>query len=111
MGIKDAGKSLSKAIIHNEQLIVVKPKQVEDGCVPVGDADRVFHGGEADLICGAICGTGFYPRPRHPGGKGVFVVVPARFAFVFVRGQLGDGEPAKFSTPDHQSTIEKAPLF
>ena len=54
MRLLDAGQLLLQAVHLDEELLVVQAEQVQDGRVPVGDADAVLDGRQAEFVGRAV---------------------------------------------------------
>ena len=77
------------------------------------DVDRVFCGLEAEFICGAENGAGFYTTAGHPHAKPVVVMVTAvDFSGVGTGGGKFDcWGAAEFAPPNDEGVFEEAALF
>ena len=49
-GLEDGGELFLEPVDLDEELVVREPEEVEDGGVPVGDADFALDGGRADVV-------------------------------------------------------------
>ena len=93
------------------ELFVLNAKLVKDGGVEVVDVDSVFDGVYAELIGGAIHEAAFYASSSHEHGKASMVVVPTGLFLVLIFAELGVRSPTKFTAPDYEGFVEKAPVF
>src|SRR5262249_48915234 len=90
---------------------MMQAKKVQDGRVPVGDADFFLDRCETKLIGRAVDGATLDAGPGQPRAERIFVVVAAGFLLVLVGGQLGDWQPAEFAAPDDQCAVKEAALL
>src|SRR5262245_59383716 len=84
---------------------------MQNGRMPVADADFVVDGGEAQLVRCAIGRASLDAAAGHPGAERVFVVVAACLGRVLVGGQLRDRQAAELAAPDEERAIEEATLL
>src|SRR5262249_8882571 len=91
-----------ESVLFDKQLLMVQAQQMQDGRMPVGNANLVLDGSETQLVGRSIGRAGLDARAGHPGAEGVLVMVAAGFALVLVGGQLSDRQPAELAAPHDQ---------
>lgn len=62
----DAGQFLFEAVVFEEQFFAVQAQSVQDGGVPVVDADSILGSVPADLVGVPVGGAAFDTRSREP---------------------------------------------
>ena len=86
--LDDTGQFFFESVVHNKQLLMAQTEEVQDRGVPVGNADSVFDGMQADFIRGTPGCSGLDSGSGHSCAEGVLVVVSSGFSSVFIRRQL-----------------------
>ncbi len=95
------------------EMFMIKPEQVEDGCVQVVHVNLLLDGLEAQLVGGPVDVAALDSAPGHPHREPVMVVV-ATVHLPLVRAgsrQLDCRRAAELAPPDDQGIIEHAALF
>src|SRR5262249_11533393 len=106
-----AGEFFLQAVFIDVQLAVSQTEQVQNGCVPVRDANPILHGGEPEFISGSVRDAALDTGASQPGTKRVLVMVAASIARILVRRKLRDWQPAELATPDDQGAVEQSALL
>src|SRR5438132_127125 len=83
---------------------------MQDGGVPIGDADFVFNGGEANVVGGAVGDAALDAAAGHPDGEAVRAVAAAVVADFQVGCQFVDRQPAKFAAPENERFVQETTL-
>ena len=81
---------------------------MQDGRVPVGDTDFVFHSLVSDFVGRTVDEPSFHPSTSHPETETLGIVIPTRELRAV---KLSDGCTSKFTAPDDECTVEQAPLL
>src|SRR5262249_35005143 len=102
---------VAEAVALEEQLFVVQAQEVQDGRVPVGDADRTLGGGVADLVGAAVARAALDPGAGHPDREAARAVVAAGVGRVAAGRELRDRQPTELAAPDDQRVLEQAALL
>ena len=82
--VRHAGQSFFQSVAFDEQGLVVQAEQMQNGRVPVLDADAILDRREAQIIRRAEHEATLDPSAAQPSADGVLVVVASGFVRVFV---------------------------
>ena len=100
------GEFFVEAVAVEGEVFVVHAKEMEDGGMPVLNANAVAHGTVANVVGFAVDYATLDSATSHPVGEAAGAVVATGFAIV----ALGHGQAAKFATPEDEDVIEQAAL-
>src|ERR1700722_589335 len=111
VGLFHSRELFLESVLLDEEFLVAHAEQVQYGCMPVANAHAVLDGVQTQLIGCTISDAALNTPSSHPGAEGIFVMVAAGLAFIFIGRKLSDRQPTKFPAPDDECSIEQAPLL
>src|SRR5215467_13999693 len=85
LGLGDARELFFQPILFEEQLLVMKPQEVQDGRMPIGHTHPALDGRQAKFIGRAVSRSALDAGTGHPGAESVLVMVTARPALILIR--------------------------